>query len=73
VLLGNIAKARELFERIASVANDVGLFAEQYDPILRRQTGNFPQALTHLAVINTASNIHNALHPTKQPAVQRSQ
>ena len=73
VLLGNIAKARELFERVASIANDVGLFSEQYDPILRRQTGNFPQALTHLALINTAGNIHNSLHPAKQPAVQRSQ
>jgi GH15 family glucan-1,4-alpha-glucosidase len=72
VLLGDIAKARELFERVASVANDVGLFSEQYDPLVRRQTGNFPQALTHLALINTASNIHNALHPTKQPVVQRS-
>jgi GH15 family glucan-1,4-alpha-glucosidase len=72
VMLGDIAKARELFERVANVANDVGLFSEQYDPIVRRQTGNFPQALTHLALINTANNIHNALHPTKQPAVQRS-
>jgi GH15 family glucan-1,4-alpha-glucosidase len=73
VLLGDIAKARALFERVANVANDVGLFAEQYDPIVRRQTGNFPQALTHLALINTASNIHNALHPAAQPVVQRSQ
>ena len=73
MLLGNIAKARELFERVAGIANDVGLFSEQYDPILRRQTGNFPQALTHLALINTADNIHNFLHPARQPAVQRSQ
>jgi GH15 family glucan-1,4-alpha-glucosidase len=72
VMLGDIAKARELFERVANVANDVGLLSEQYDPIVRRQTGNFPQALTHLALIITASNIHNALHPAKQPAVQRS-
>jgi hypothetical protein len=49
------------------------LSSEQYDPIVRRQTGNFPQALTHLALIITASNIHNAMHPAEQPAVQRSQ
>ena len=72
VMLGNIDEARDLFKRVASIANDVGLIAEQYDPIERRQVGNFPQALTHLALINTAVNIHNALHPAKQPTVQRS-
>ncbi|MEJ1962873.1 MAG: glycoside hydrolase family 15 protein [Gammaproteobacteria bacterium] len=72
VMLGNIDRARDLFKRVADIANDVGLIAEQYDPLERRQTGNFPQALTHLALINTANNIHNALHPAKQPTVQRS-
>src|SRR5262249_17289434 len=72
VLLGNLRRARELFERVVGVANDVGLLAEQYDSIERRQTGNFPQALTHIALINTASNIHNASQPAKQPTVQRS-
>jgi len=72
VMLGNIDRARELFKRVADVANDVGLLAEQYDPTVRRQTGNFPQALTHIALVNTASNIHHALHPARQPTAQRS-
>jgi GH15 family glucan-1,4-alpha-glucosidase len=72
VLAGNIDKARELFERVAAVANDVGLLAEEYDTTTRRQTGNFPQALTHIALINTAHNIHHALNPAKEPAHQRT-
>jgi GH15 family glucan-1,4-alpha-glucosidase len=72
ILLGDVGRARELFERVISVANDVGLLAEQYDSISCRQTGNFPQALTHIALINTATNIHNASQPSKQPTVQRS-
>ncbi|MEJ0034999.1 MAG: glycoside hydrolase family 15 protein [Gammaproteobacteria bacterium] len=71
-LLGDLERARELFERVVAVSNDVGLLAEQYDTINRRQTGNFPQALTHIALINTAANIHNASQPAKQPTVQRS-
>jgi GH15 family glucan-1,4-alpha-glucosidase len=72
VLLGNLSRARTLFERVVSVANDVGLLAEQYDSINRRQTGNFPQALTHIALVNTATNIQHASQPAKQPTVQRS-
>ncbi|CAM5327937.1 Trehalase OS=Afipia felis OX=1035 GN=NCTC12722_01030 PE=4 SV=1 [Afipia felis] len=71
VLLGRIDAARELYLRVYAVANDVGLLSEEYDPDLRRQTGNFPQALTHIAMINTAQNIFAALHPDK-PAVQRA-
>jgi GH15 family glucan-1,4-alpha-glucosidase len=73
ILLGDIERARILFERVVAVANDVGLLAEQYDSINRRQAGNFPQALTHIALINTAANLHNASQPAKQPNVQRSQ
>jgi GH15 family glucan-1,4-alpha-glucosidase len=72
VLAGRLDEARELFRRVANVANDVGLIAEEYDPITRRQTGNFPQALTHIAIINTAHKIHEALHPAKKPAMQRT-
>lgn len=71
VLLGRVDDARELYLRVHGIANDVGLLSEEYDPVLRRQTGNFPQALTHIAMINTAQNIFAALHPDK-PAVQRA-
>jgi GH15 family glucan-1,4-alpha-glucosidase len=73
ILMGNLERAQELFERVVAISNDVGLLAEQYDPLSRRQAGNFPQALTHIALINTAANIHNASQPAKQPNVQRSQ
>lgn len=72
VLTGRVDEARTLFWRVASVANDVGLLAEEYDTQERRQLGNFPQALTHIALVNTAQNIFAALHPQK-PAVQRSE
>lgn len=73
VMRGDIDKARELFRRVAGVASDLGLIAEEYDTFARRQTGNFPQALTHIALVNTAHNIYDALHPSKKPAVQRQQ
>jgi GH15 family glucan-1,4-alpha-glucosidase len=47
-------EARELFERLLDVRNDVGLLGEEFDPIADRQLGNFPQAFTHLSLINTA-------------------
>lgn len=72
VLAGDTAKARTLFDRVAAVANDVGLLAEEYDTAAQRQTGNFPQALTHIALINTAQNLSHAKHAAEKPAVQRS-
>ena len=53
-LQGKFEEARELFERLLDLRNDVGLLAEEYDPVAGRQLGNFPQAFTHLAVVNTA-------------------
>ncbi|MGE5130593.1 MAG: glycoside hydrolase family 15 protein [Sphingomonadaceae bacterium] len=50
-------EARELFERLLAVVNDVGLLAEEYDPRARRMLGNFPQALSHIALVNTADNL----------------
>ena len=53
-LNGRDAEARELFERLLALRNDLGLYAEEYDVARGRQVGNFPQAFTHLALINAA-------------------
>jgi GH15 family glucan-1,4-alpha-glucosidase len=60
-LLGRRDDARRLFERLLSVSNDLGLLAEQYDPKTRRQAGNFPQAFSHVALVNAALNLSG--HP----------
>jgi GH15 family glucan-1,4-alpha-glucosidase len=52
-LQGHLDEARELYERLLDLRNDVGLISEEYDPAARRQLGNFPQAFTHLAIVNT--------------------
>ncbi|RKT03176.1 GH15 family glucan-1,4-alpha-glucosidase [Streptomyces sp. 3211.6] len=53
-LTGRPKEARELFERLLAVRNDVGLLAEEYDPASGRQLGNFPQAFSHIGLVNTA-------------------
>ncbi|MFD4373235.1 glycoside hydrolase family 15 protein [Streptomyces sp. NPDC058486] len=53
-MTGRAEEARELFERLAGLANDVGLLAEEYDPVTRRQLGNFPQAFSHVGLVGTA-------------------
>ena len=58
--MGQVDKARELFERLLGYANDVGLYAEEFDPYEKRHLGNFPQAFTHVALINAASALENA-------------
>jgi GH15 family glucan-1,4-alpha-glucosidase len=72
VLAGELAKAQAMFDRVVAVANDLGLLAEEYDSGEGRQTGNFPQALTHIALINTAHNLSDAKKPVDKPVVQRS-
>jgi len=72
VLSGEIAKAQALFDRVVGIANDLGLLAEEFDSGEGRQTGNFPQALTHIALINTAHNLSDAKQPLEKPAMQRS-
>ncbi len=59
-LLGRRQDARSLFGRLVALANDVGLLSEQYDPRQRRLVGNFPQALTHIALVNSAQNLATA-------------
>ena len=51
---GRTKEACELFDRLVGLANDVGLLAEEYDPVGRRQLGNFPQAFSHIGLVNTA-------------------
>jgi GH15 family glucan-1,4-alpha-glucosidase len=72
VLTGEFEKAQALFDRVAAIANDLGLLAEEFDTVAGRQTGNFPQALTHIALINTAHNLSVAKPSTEKPAMQRS-
>jgi GH15 family glucan-1,4-alpha-glucosidase len=56
-LQGRYGEATELFERLLGLRNDVGLLSEQYDPEARRMVGNFPQAFSHVGLINTARNL----------------
>jgi GH15 family glucan-1,4-alpha-glucosidase len=72
ILQGEHAKARELFDRLLSLRNDVGLLSEEYDPVGKRQLGNFPQAFSHLALINTARNFMSAAGPAQQPLAGHS-
>jgi GH15 family glucan-1,4-alpha-glucosidase len=53
-------EAEKMFERLAALGNDLGLFAEEYDPVAKRMLGNFPQAFTHVALVNSAFNLWNA-------------
>jgi len=71
ILLGRVDEARELFERLLSLRNDVGLLAEEFDPSLSRQVGNFPQAFSHVALVNTAYNLTRAQGPAQQRADRR--
>ena len=66
ILLGRVDDARALFERLLALRNDVGLLAEEYDPRQRRQLGNFPQAFSHLALVDTALNLRAAETPATQ-------
>jgi GH15 family glucan-1,4-alpha-glucosidase len=56
-LQGRDADAKKLFERVLSLANDVGLLAEEYDTGAKRLVGNFPQALSHIALVNAAFDL----------------
>jgi len=60
--------AAALFERLLAIRNDVGLLSEEYDPRERRQLGNFPQAFSHLALVNSAHNLAGETKPAKHRA-----
>lgn len=68
ILQGRYTDARELFDRLLSRCNDVGLLAEEFDPRTGRMLGNFPQAYSHVGLINCALN----LSPQTGPAEKRA-
>jgi GH15 family glucan-1,4-alpha-glucosidase len=68
VLLGRLDDAHRLFEGLIALRNDLGLLSEEYDPAAKRLVGNFPQAFSHIALINSAYNLVRA----EKPAEQRS-
>ncbi len=59
-MIGRAAEARELFERLLSLRNELGLFSEEYDQVNERLIGNFPQAFTHLTLISAAVALDRA-------------
>jgi len=67
-MVGRIDDARELFERLIGLRNDVGLLSEEYDTSAKRLVGNFPQAFSHVALVNTAHNLARARKPSTQRA-----
>jgi GH15 family glucan-1,4-alpha-glucosidase len=71
VLRGELDEAREMFERLLSLRNDLGLLSEEYDPKLERLVGNFPQAFSHIGLVNTALRLDQALaqNEAKSPTI----
>ena len=67
-MLGRHEDALALFERLLCLRNDLGLLAEEFDPRIGRQLGNFPQAFSHSALINSANNLMSARGPAQQRA-----
>ena len=68
VLMGRHDEARAMFERLIGLCNDVGLLAEEYDVQAKRQVGNFPQAFTHVALVNSAHNLARGQGPAQHRA-----
>jgi GH15 family glucan-1,4-alpha-glucosidase len=69
LMIGRVDDARRLFERLLALRNDLGLLSEEYEPRTGHLVGNFPQAFSHLALVNTASNLSH----DRKPAEQRSE
>ena len=71
ILQGRHVEARKLFDRLLSRCNDVGLLAEQFDPVTGRMLGNFPQAYSHVGLINCALNFSRQRGPTEERALSQ--
>jgi GH15 family glucan-1,4-alpha-glucosidase len=68
ILQGRHAEARKLFERLLARCNDVGLLAEEFDPVAGRMLGNFPQAYSHVGLINCALGLSRQTGPAEERA-----
>jgi GH15 family glucan-1,4-alpha-glucosidase len=65
-MTGRAAEGQRLFERLLALRNDVGLLSEEYDVDARRLVGNFPQAFSHIALVNSAHNLARSSKPAEQ-------
>ncbi|MDT0303694.1 glycoside hydrolase family 15 protein [Streptomonospora wellingtoniae] len=65
---GRVEEGRELFEKLLGLCNDVGLLSEEYDASSGLLVGNYPQALSHIALVNTAIDLHRMHGPVEQRA-----
>jgi GH15 family glucan-1,4-alpha-glucosidase len=72
MMCGQRDKAEQLFDRLLKLRNDVGLLSEEYDPRSRRLIGNFPQAFSHIGLINSAANLTRGEKPAEQRAEEPS-
>ena len=68
-LMGRESDARALFERLLGVSNDLGLLSEEYDPAEKRLLGNFPQAFSHVGLVNSAYNLSDHDSPAEQRSI----
>ena len=68
ILLGRQDEGRRLFDRLLALRNDVGLLSEEYYVPTKRLVGNFPQAFSHIALVNTAHNLSRLSKPAEQRA-----
>ena len=73
VLQGRHEEARRLFDRLTALQNDVGLMSEEYDPVAKRQLGNFPQAFSHIAFVNAAFHFHTSVSSFRERSEERSE
>ncbi|MEV7157075.1 glycoside hydrolase family 15 protein [Streptomyces misionensis] len=67
-MIGRVDEARALFERLLALRNDLGLLAEEWDPVRQRMVGNFPQAFSHVGLLDTALHLQSALAPAQVAA-----